>query len=314
MAYIEIKNINKSFGKKQVLNNVSFNIERGDRFGLIGPNGAGKSTLIDIIVGLRRQDAGEVFIDGLNTQKDILKIRSKIGFVPQDIALIEDLNAVDNLRYFGVLYGLSGSHLKERIHDVLELVGLQDRRKEKLKKYSGGMKRRMNIACALLHEPEFLILDEPTVGVDPQSRNYIFEFLRTLSTTRQTTLLYTSHYMEEVEALCNKIFLIDEGNEVAYGSKNQITAMVGNEYLIKVELETAPAADLSDRIKDAVLGIIDVETEIATLVFRVDPNRFRMMHLITFLEQNSVGITSVQREETSLEEAFLRLTGKRLRD
>ena len=120
--------------------------------------------------------------------------------------------------------------------------------------------------------------------------------------------------MEEVEALCNKIFLIDEGNEVAYGSKNQITAMVGNEYLIKVELETAPAADLSDRIKDAVLGIIDVETEIATLVFRVDPNRFRMMHLITFLEQNSVGITSVQREETSLEEAFLRLTGKRLRD
>lgn len=314
MAYIEIKNINKSFGKKQVLNNVSFNIERGDRFGLIGPNGAGKSTLIDIIVGLRRQDAGEVFIDGLNTQKDILKIRSTIGFVPQDIALIEDLNAVDNLRYFGVLYGLSGSHLKERIHDVLELVGLQDRRKEKLKKYSGGMKRRMNIACALLHEPEFLILDEPTVGVDPQSRNYIFEFLRTLSTTRQTTLLYTSHYMEEVEALCNKIFLIDEGNEVAYGSKNQITAMVGNEYLIKVELETAPAADLSDRIKDAVLGIIDVETEIATLVFRVDPNRFRMMHLITFLEQNSVGITSVQREETSLEEAFLRLTGKRLRD
>lgn len=314
MAYIEIKNINKSFGKKQVLNNVSFNIERGDRFGLIGPNGAGKSTLIDIIVGLRRQDAGEVFIDGLNTQKDILKIRSTIGFVPQDIALIEDLNAVDNLRYFGVLYGLSGSHLKERIDDVLELVGLQDRRKEKLKKYSGGMKRRMNIACALLHEPEFLILDEPTVGVDPQSRNYIFEFLRTLSTTRQTTLLYTSHYMEEVEALCNKIFLIDEGNEVAYGSKNQITAMVGNEYLIKVELETAPAADLSDRIKDAVLGIIDVETEIATLVFRVDPNRFRMMHLITFLEQNSVGITSVQREETSLEEAFLRLTGKRLRD
>ena len=314
MAYIEIKNINKSFGKKQVLNNVSFNIERGDRFGLIGPNGAGKSTLIDIIVGLRRQDAGEVFIDGLNTQKDILKIRSTIGFVPQDIALIEDLNAVDNLRYFGVLYGLSGSHLKERIHDVLELVGLQDRRKEKLKKYSGGMKRRMNIACALLHEPEFLILDEPTVGVDPQSRNYIFEFLRTLSTTRQTTLLYTSHYMEEVEALCNKIFLIDEGNEVAYGSKNQITAMVGNEYLIKVELETAPAADLSDRIKDAVLGIVDVETEIATLVFHVDPNRFRMMHLITFLEQNSVGITSVQREETSLEEAFLRLTGKRLRD
>ena len=314
MAYIEIKSINKSFGKKQVLKNVSFNIERGDRFGLIGPNGAGKSTLIDIIVGLRRQDAGEVFIDGLNTQKDILKIRSTIGFVPQDIALIEDLNAVDNLRYFGVLYGLSGSHLKERIHDVLELVGLQDRRKEKLKKYSGGMKRRMNIACALLHEPEFLILDEPTVGVDPQSRNYIFEFLRTLSTTRQTTLLYTSHYMEEVEALCNKIFLIDEGNEVAYGSKNQITAMVGNEYLIKVELETAPAADLSDRIKDAVLGIIDVETEIATLVFRVDPNRFRMMHLITFLEQNSVGITSVQREETSLEEAFLRLTGKRLRD
>ena len=314
MAYIEIKNIDKSFGKKKVLKNVSFRIDRGDRFGLIGPNGAGKSTLIDIIVGLRHQDVGEIIVDGLNTKKDILNIRSKIGFVPQDIALVEDLNATDNLRYFGVLYGLSGAHLKARIDDVLELVGLQDRRKEKLKKYSGGMKRRMNIACALLHEPEFLILDEPTVGVDPQSRNYIFEFLRTLSATRQTTLLYTSHYMEEVEALCNRIFLIDEGSEVAYGSKQQITAMVGNEYLIRVELEAAPDEGLIAGMNDVVLGIIDVGTDITTLNLRVDPNRFRMMHLITYLEQQRIGIRSVQREETSLEEAFLRLTGKTLRD
>lgn len=180
MGYVEVENIVKSYGKKRVLEDVSFQIQKGDRFGMIGPNGAGKSTLIDIITGLREADGGTVRIDGLEIQKDTIEARKRIGLVPQDLALMEELNARDNLEYFGTLYGLHGQKLKERIEEALELVGLTDHAKGKVKKYSGGMKRRLNIACAILHRPEFLILDEPTVGVDPQSRNHIFEFLKKL--------------------------------------------------------------------------------------------------------------------------------------
>ena len=181
MAYVEIKSITKSFDEKKVLNQVSFEIMKGECFGLLGPNGAGKSTLIDIITGLKKTDQGDVLIDGRSIKEDALTIRQKLGVVPQELAIIEELNAVDNLTYFGGLYGLYGNTLKERIAEILAVTGLEEKKKEKVKTFSGGMKRRLNIGIALLHQPEFLILDEPTVGVDPQSRQHIFDFLETLN-------------------------------------------------------------------------------------------------------------------------------------
>ena len=176
MAYVEIQSITKSFDEKKVLNQVSFEIMKGECFGLLGPNGAGKSTLIDIITGLKKTDQGDVLIDGRSIKEDALTIRQKLGVVPQELAIIEELNAVDNLTYFGGLYGLYGNTLKERIAEILAVTGLEEKKKEKVKTFSGVMKRRLNIGIALLHQPEFLILDEPTVGVDPQSRQHIFDF------------------------------------------------------------------------------------------------------------------------------------------
>lgn len=311
MGYVEVENIVKSYGKKRVLEDVSFQIQKGDRFGMIGPNGAGKSTLIDIITGLREADGGTVRIDGLEIQKDTIEARKRIGLVPQDLALMEELNARDNLEYFGTLYGLHGQKLKERIEEALELVGLTDHAKGKVKKYSGGMKRRLNIACAILHRPEFLILDEPTVGVDPQSRNHIFEFLKKLG-EEGTTILYTSHYMEEVEALCNKIFLIDLGKEVAYGSIDTVKQMVATGSQIVVEADMI-AAEVAAKAKAQILGILNYDLDTSKLTLQVD-DHFQLMDLIGFLENQKVYIKSINRDEVSLEQAFLQLTGKNLRD
>ena len=215
MSIIKVENITKRFKDKLVLDNISFDIEEGEIFGLIGPNGAGKSTLINIITNLMMADSGNVFVEGKNLLEDTIYIKSIIGLVPQELAIIEQLTPYDNLEYFGYLYGLSGKLLKDRINEALEFAGLVDVKKKKISKLSGGMKRRLNLAIAILNHPKILILDEPTVGVDPQSRNHIFDFLRKLSNENNTTIIYTSHYMEEVEHLCSKIFIIDEGNEIA---------------------------------------------------------------------------------------------------
>lgn len=312
MAYIEIKQISKSFDRKRVLNHVSFEITKGERFGLLGPNGAGKSTLIDILTGLKKADEGDILIDGLSIKKDIIAIRKKLGVVPQELGLIEELSAVDNLRYFGGLYGLSGTLLKERVEKMLEMSGLSDKRKEKVKTYSGGMKRRLNIAVALLHEPEFLILDEPTVGVDPQSRQHIFDFLEELS-RRGTTILYTSHYMEEVEALCERVFIMDLGEEVAYGSKEYVKNLVGLTQRVSVTLDRVPST-LVELLETSENGIQTVTLMDNRLSLTVDRSIFSMMKLISLVEEQQLVIKFISVEETTLEEAFLKLTGKNLRD
>ena len=224
---IEIKDVTKSYGRHKVLQNVSFEIMEGELFGLLGPNGAGKSTLIDILTGIQSMDSGEIFINGKSIKTDKVEIRKQLGLVPQDIALLEELNAVDNLEYFGGLYGLAGAELKSQIEKLLEVAGLTDKKKEKVKNYSGGMKRRLNIAVAMLHNPSILILDEPTVGVDAQSRQHIFDYIQSLA-EQGTTILYTSHYMEEIETLCKRVFTLDLGEEVAYGTKEEVKKLVGN--------------------------------------------------------------------------------------
>lgn len=313
MSYVEINNIYKKYGNQQVLENVSFEIERGERFGLIGPNGAGKSTLIDVMTGLTPLNSGEVVVDGKKVPNDIVKIREQIGLVPQDIALMKELNAPSNLEYFGGLYGLSGKKLKSRIEEALEIVGLENQQKKPVKTFSGGMQRRLNIAAGILHRPQLLILDEPTVGVDPQSRNKIFEFIKYMNEEYKTTVLYTSHYMEEVEALCDRLFILDNGERVGYGSQKEIKQMVQDNVKWLIEVEQLPL-DIEDKLHAQLKGVLQIILENNTIHLIVDPIEFNTQQLMHVIADNQLELLTLNKEELSLEEAFLQLTGKKLRD
>lgn len=309
---IEIKDVTKSYGRQKVLQNVSFEIMEGELFGLLGPNGAGKSTLIDILTGIQSMDSGEIFINGKSIKTDKVEIRKNLGLVPQDIALLEELNAVDNLEYFGGLYGLAGQELKSQIEKLLEVAGLTDKKKEKVKNYSGGMKRRLNIAVAMLHNPSILILDEPTVGVDAQSRQHIFDYIQSLA-EQGTTILYTSHYMEEIETLCKRVFILDLGEEVAYGTKEEVKKLVGHTQTVALTLDRVPAG-FDEVLKNSENGIQFVTVDGQDMALTIDQTIFSMMKLIEQVEQAQLVIKSVNVKETTLEEAFLQLTGKTLRD
>ena len=256
MSIIEVKNVTKRFNDKLVLDNVSYEVNKGEIFGFIGPNGAGKSTLINIMTSLLIPDSGTVKICGYDILEEPINAKECIGYVPQDISLIEDLTAYDNLEFFGALYGLKGKELKERIKEALEVTGLGDRKKEKVKKFSGGMKRRLNIAAAIMHHPKVLIMDEPTVGVDPQSRNHIFNFTKNICKEWGTTVIYTSHYMEEVEELCKRVFIIDLGKEIAYGTEEEIKASVFPNNKVTIEAKDI-SAELILNI-EKVNGVLNV--------------------------------------------------------
>ena len=220
---LSIQNVTKKYGEKVIIENENFSVYKGDILGFIGPNGAGKSTSINIIRTLVSPDNGSILFHGQDISSNRLNYKKSLGIVPQDLAIYEDLNAYDNVAFFCSLYGIRGIELKEKVKKALEFVGLWDRRKDLPSKFSGGMKRRLNIACAITHEPELLIMDEPTVGIDPQSRNKILEAVKELNRTG-TTVIYTSHYMEEIEALCNRIVLLDKGNVIEDLSKNDYKA------------------------------------------------------------------------------------------
>ena len=220
---LSIQNVTKKYGEKVIIANENFSVYKGDILGFIGPNGAGKSTSINIISTLVSPDNGSILFHGKDISSNSLNYKKSLGIVPQDLAIYEDLNAYDNVAFFCSLYGIHSMKLKEKVKKALEFVGLWDRRKDLPSKFSGGMKRRLNIACAIAHGPELLIMDEPTVGIDPQSRNKILEAVKELNRTG-TTVIYTSHYMEEIEALCNRIVLLDKGNVIEDLSKNDYKA------------------------------------------------------------------------------------------
>ena len=233
---LELKNLTKRYGERVAVDRLSLCVKRGERFGLLGPNGAGKTTAISMLVGALQPDSGEILFHGepLSGESDPLKCR--IGYVPQELALYDDLSAADNLRFFGAIYGLSGAKLSERVEATLAIAGLTDRAKDRVRTFSGGMKRRLNLAAALLHEPELLVLDEPTVGVDPQSRNAIFEALEKLAQSG-LTLLYTTHYMEEVERLCDRIAIMDQGQIVAEGTQSELRELLPTSTSCAITLE-----------------------------------------------------------------------------
>jgi len=249
MKLLEIRNLEKSFGENKVVKGISFDISRGESIGFLGPNGAGKSTTINMIATLLNRDNGEIKFKGLSSKEDLTELKKSIGVVPQDIAIFEDLSAFDNVKFFCSLYGYKGKELKDRTDNALRSVGLYDRRKDYPKAFSGGMKRRLNIACSIAHDPEILIMDEPTVGIDPQSRNNILATVKKLN-QNGTSILYVSHYMEEVETLCDRIVIIDNGEILRDQSKkslmNDFNASGGANALEYIFLELT-GTDLRDQ-------------------------------------------------------------------
>ncbi|MCL2362964.1 MAG: ABC transporter ATP-binding protein [Defluviitaleaceae bacterium] len=302
-------NIVKRYGSNTALDHMNMTIVKGEVLGLLGPNGAGKSTAIRVLTGLTGTDAGEAQLFGKKVKGHALDLKKRIGVVPQDLALYETLPAQDNLAYFGKLYGVTGVALKERVGEVLEILGLAEVAKKAPKKFSGGMKRRLNIGCAVMHKPELLILDEPTVGIDPQSRNHILDFIEEMA-RQGTTVLYTSHYMEEVARLCSRILIMDGGRVIAEGSVEEITRSVLFEETLALEVKD-PSAVLLENIKH-IQGVVSCEAA-GQKITVVSTAGAANMHRILEVAMPNI-ILGVTAQRPTLEDAFLALTGKTLRD
>ncbi|MBN8191947.1 ABC transporter ATP-binding protein [Bacillus sp. NTK074B] len=309
---LEVKELKKSYGNKEVVKNVSFTIEKGESFGLLGPNGAGKSTTISMICGLVPYDHGEVLVASQSVKQFPVLIKKKIGVVPQEIALYPTMSARDNLLFWGKMYGLTGAHAKKRVEEVLDIVGLKDRGKDRIETFSGGMKRRINIGAALMHEPELLIMDEPTVGIDPQSRNHILETVKALN-EKGMTIIYTSHYMEEVEFLCNRVGIMDHGEVIALGTKSELCSrLAGSSYIqLKVESLSDQAMDVLKKTANDQMTFLQENGIIE--VFAPNPQE-AVASIITSSVQAGLKIESVEIKESNLETLFLQLTGRTLRD
>ncbi|WP_407270536.1 ABC transporter ATP-binding protein [Radiobacillus sp. PE A8.2] len=310
---LQVKQISKSYGKKQIVDHISFSVNKGEAFGLLGPNGAGKSTTISMICGLIDADQGAIEIDGLSINKHTNEIKRKIGIVPQDIALYPTMSARDNLIFWGKMYGLSSKSAKNRANQVLALVGLEERAKDKIETFSGGMKRRINIGAALMHEPELLIMDEPTVGIDPQSRNHILDTVKQLN-QQGVTVIYTSHYMEEVEFLCNRIGIIDNGQMIAIGTKTDLCNRLSNGSFIHLTVADHNQK-LIDEIEalDCVTKVINKENGTTLEIIVPDP-KIALGRIVTQASALGINVVSVHVKEPNLESLFLQLTGRSLRD
>lgn len=308
---VEVKNLVKRYKDLIAVDNVNLEIEKGDIFGLLGPNGAGKTTTIRSLAGMTKTDGGEIRIFGMDLKKEEKEIKKRIGIVPQDIALYNDLTAYENLCYFGRLYGLRGDRLRENVRQALEFTGLADRAKEYPKKFSGGMQRRLNIACAIVHRPELIIMDEPTVGIDPQSRNHILRSIKKLN-EEGSTILYTSHYMEEVEELCEKIVIMDHGRVIAKGTKEQLKSLVAVNETLDIELSGLNYSVI-EKIK-AMDGVMDCIADGLKLKIISKKQSHALNRVIGILAECGTEITSLNVETPTLETVFLTLTGKSLRD
>jgi len=306
---LKMENIIKRFNENLALDYLSLDAEEGEVIGLLGPNGAGKTTCIKSIVGLLPVDEGEITVFGMKQDGKNKSIRRQIGFVTQDITIYENMTARENLAFFGSLYGLEKQVLKDRIEEVARIIGLEGRLDERPKYFSGGMKRRLNIGCSILHHPRLLIMDEPTVGIDPQSRNYILDFVEKVSAAG-TTVIYTSHYIEEVEAIADRIFIMDQGHVIASGTLQELIARIKGDSHILVDIRL-----VSEEKKAELLTIADIKD-----VFIKD-NQYHIIVPggISIIDKivavlTPLGIVNVNSRQPNLEDVFLTLTGKQLRD
>jgi ABC-2 type transport system ATP-binding protein len=309
---LEVVNLSKSFKKNKAADGVNLYLEKGETVGLLGPNGAGKSTTISMISSLISPTEGDVRLHNDSILKTPGKLRKVLGVVPQEIALYTDLTAKENLEFFGKIHRLSGRELKEKIKDILEQIGLTDRQNDVVKTFSGGMKRRLNIGVALLHDPEILIMDEPTVGIDPQSRNYILEEVKRLNTEKNMTILYTSHYMEEVEFLCDRIYIMDKGTIIASGTKDEIKSILSSESTILIKLDKHSPAFVEKLKELAVFKSVTSHEKTVTVVIPKEVHPFNQIFQIA--DETDAIIVTIDRQTPTLEDVFLHLTGRALRD
>jgi ABC-2 type transport system ATP-binding protein len=310
MALLEIKGLSKSFGTIRAVDTVGFEVRQGEIYGLLGPNGAGKTTTISMISGLLKPDAGEIIVAGTPFWSDPQRAKSIMGVVPQELAIYEELTGRENLEFWGRMAGLSSHDAKARAGELLEQLSLADRARDPVKTYSGGMKRRINLGCALLHRPQILLLDEPTVGIDPQARLNILEFIRGLRSSG-TGILYTTHYLEEAETLCDRIAIIDHGKLLAEGTFNELQKRLGGDRLFVLE------ADFKDASPDSWAGFRELfrviqKTEQQLVVAALgNSNPADCLKALLALP---VRVENVTLKRPSLNDVFLQLTGRDLRE
>jgi ABC-2 type transport system ATP-binding protein len=308
---VKIDRLTKRFGNLAAVNAVSLEIARGEIFGLLGPNGAGKTTLINLLCGLLAPSAGSISIGGLDSVRDGLAAKRLIGVVPQDLAIYEELTAAENVRFFASLYGLRGAALKAAVAESLEFTGLADSAGKLPATFSGGMKRRLNIACGLAHKPELIVMDEPTVGIDPQSRHHILETVRRLN-KQGCTVIYTTHYMEEAEALCTRSAIIDHGKIIAVGANAELQALVkaGSRYALTLKGEyPIDTAEL-----EKIPGVLKASAAENRVYVDVDRGVANVGQIVGFFAERELPILSLELDAPNLEMVFLALTGRKLRD
>jgi len=305
------QDLKKSYGEIQAVKGISLRVARGEVFGLLGPNGAGKTTTISMLTGLLEPTGGQITVDGLDLKTHTNAVKARLGLVPQELALYPTLSARQNLNFFGRIYGLKGKELGRRVDEVLEMIGLTDRADDAIQDYSGGMKRRVNIGAGLLHKPQVLFLDEPTVGVDPQSRNAIFESVEVLNRAGMS-VIYTTHYMEEAQRLCHRVAIVDEGEIIALDTPTALIRSLGGGILV-IGVAGGRAQDIIDQVTDfpAVKSATRTDGQL-----KIETHRLQeaLIGVLDVTNKFDVSITSIEMLEPNLESVFLHLTGKKLRE
>lgn len=310
MSIASMHGIVKRYGSHVVLDYIDLDIYEGEIIGLLGPNGAGKTTLIQALTGMTPIERGKIKLFGQSKSPFSNQIKEKIGLVTQEITVFEELTAKENLQFFAGVYGLKGEEKRKRVEEALDFVGLTDSGRKKPSKFSGGMKRRLNIACSLTHRPKFLIMDEPTVGIDPQSRNYILEAVKTLRDSG-TTILYTTHYMEEVQSIASRVVIMDQGQIIKEGKVDELIQTVQHEEKVKIDVTDPEKVPINSLEKIAGVKKVVVSGSQITIISAV--NSGNLDRIITLVKENA-GVIGIQADKPNLEDVFLTLTGKQLRD
>lgn len=312
-SILEVKNLSKKYGDFTAVNGISFAIQEGEIFSLLGPNGAGKTTTISMLSTLYTPTAGEASVAGHNVSGDPMAVRNLIGVVPQELALYDELTARENLVFWGQMYGLSGRTLKTRVQEVLEQIGLADRAQKRIKTYSGGMKRRVNIGVGLLHKPRLLFMDEPTVGIDPQSRRAILDSVKELN-HQGMTVLYTTHYMEEAEELSDRVGIMDHGELIAMGTQTELTRQVGENDNLVLHIDENQNGEILAAAIRKIHSVLKADVTDHTVSVIVPEAEEILAPVITVANELGIKIRSVDIQEPNLESVFLSLTGRALRD
>lgn len=310
-SIIKVDNLEKSYKDKKALDKISFDVKEGEILCFLGPNGAGKSTTINILTTALNSDGGNMYYDDKLVKGSDIKYKSSLGIVPQDLAVYEEISAQKNVEFFAALYGLRGRELKTKVDEALEFVGLLDKKKDIVKTFSGGMKRRLNIACAIAHKPKIIIMDEPTVGIDPQSRNHILNSIRELR-EKGATVIYTTHYMEEVEEISTRIIIVDHGRIIAEGTKDELKEHYADERLYIIDFEDTAGFNTEELYK--VEGVKEISIIEGTMKISLLKGIENLDKIIALLIKNDIKIKNITTETASLEMVFLKLTGRTLRD